>query len=104
MIVHELATNAAKYGALSTPQGRIEIAWKVEAGSAGQVLRLSWRETDGPAVAAPQRRGFGSRLIEQTVRGQLNGSVIMAFEPSGLVCDFEMPLEAEANVTAQAAE
>jgi two-component sensor histidine kinase len=55
-------------------------------------------------VTAPQRRGFGSRLIEQTVRGQLNGSVRMAFAATGLVCEFEIPIEAETKIAAEAAE
>jgi two-component sensor histidine kinase len=105
MIIHELATNAAKYGALSRADGRVEITWSLaqENGSA-RVLRFRWAEASGPDVAAPSRLGFGSRLIEQTVRGQLNGTVDMRFERSGLVCEFEIPLDHQELLQAQAAE
>jgi two-component sensor histidine kinase len=105
MVTHELATNAAKYGALSRADGRVDITWSVTEGhGTGRVLRFCWAEACGPDVVAPVRLGFGSRLIEQTVRGQLNGTVDMRFEPSGLVCEFEIPLDREQPITAQAAE
>ncbi|MDX6749524.1 HWE histidine kinase domain-containing protein [Geminicoccaceae bacterium 1502E] len=82
MVVHELATNAAKYGALSTPGGRLEVSWELAAGEAGLVLR--WTEADGPPVAQPARQGFGSTLIEQTVCSQLHGSIERDWRPDGL--------------------
>ena len=105
MILHELATNAAKYGALSVPDGRLDIEWTL-AQEHGQTkaLRLCWRERNGPQVAPPSRRGFGSRLIEQTVAQQLNGDVSFSFEPEGLVCEFEIDLQAHDHETAGAAE
>jgi PAS domain S-box-containing protein len=92
MAFHELATNAVKYGALSAPSGRVAVSWRVAAG-AQPALRLRWAESGGPAVTAPpERRGFGSRVLEGTVRGQLGGSVALAWAPSGLACDMEIPL------------
>jgi two-component sensor histidine kinase len=105
MIAHELATNAAKYGALSRPDGRVEVTWTVaQDNGSGRMLRFRWEEAGGPEVVTPLRVGFGSRLIEQTVRGQLNGTVEMKFERSGLVCDLKVPLECPEPLTAQAAE
>jgi PAS domain S-box-containing protein len=86
---HELATNAAKYGALGAPGGRVEIAWRVGDGR----LRLSWRERDGPPVAAPAARGFGTRLLEKGLAHELGGEVTLAFAPAGVVCTIDAPLE-----------
>jgi PAS domain S-box-containing protein len=92
MAVHELATNAAKHGALSVPAGRVAVSWHLEEGVAG-VLRLRWVETGGPPVSGPPtRRGFGSRVLEGTVRGQLGGAVSLAWARTGLVCELEIPL------------
>jgi PAS domain S-box-containing protein len=85
LALHELGTNAAKYGALSSDGGVIDIAWVVADG----ILRLDWKESGGPAVAAPTRRGFGSRLIEQGLGGDLGGEARIAFEPDGLRCTVE---------------
>jgi PAS domain S-box-containing protein len=85
LALHELGTNAAKYGALSVDGGVIDIAWDETEG----VLRLDWKESGGPAVAAPTRRGFGSRLIEQGLGGDLGGEARIAFEPDGLRCTIE---------------
>jgi two-component sensor histidine kinase len=91
MALHELATNAAKYGSLSVPDGRLDISWREDL--PGARLRLRWRETGGPPIAAPpERRGFGSRVIETTVRDQLRGDVSFTWEPTGLVCDIDIPL------------
>jgi PAS domain S-box-containing protein len=88
MVIHELATNALKYGALSVPEGHVELGW---ASSRGR-LRLSWRELDGPRVEIPQRRGFGTRLIEQGLAAELDGHVELRFEPAGVVCTVDAPL------------
>jgi hypothetical protein len=94
MVLHELATNAAKHGALSAPGGRVEVRWR--AGRRGEddgMLRLRWTETGGPPVlAVPARRGFGTRVVEATVRGQLGGAVERRWEPSGLVVEVTVPL------------
>lgn len=86
LALHELATNAAKYGALSVPDGRVAITWFLEAGETDR-LRLRWQETGGPIVKPPTRKGFGSRLIESLLAAELNGQVNISYEPSGLICD-----------------
>ncbi|MDP3802417.1 PAS domain-containing protein [Brevundimonas sp.] len=91
MIFHELATNAAKYGALSAPEGRVLVDWAV-ADQSRPVLRLSWREIDGPPTAPPARRGFGSRLIERNVRHDLAGEVKLDYANSGFSAEFSIPL------------
>jgi two-component sensor histidine kinase len=91
MALHELATNATKHGALSVPSGRVSMFWEVD-GQAG-VLRLRWAEAGGPRVAAPPaHRGFGSRVLEATLRDQLGGRVSREWRPGGLVCGIELPL------------
>jgi PAS domain S-box-containing protein len=83
VILHELATNAGKYGALSVPDGRIELEWSHEAD--GRLL-LRWSEMDGPPVQTPKRQGFGGRIIELMIR-QLDGEVRFDWRPEGLVCE-----------------
>ena len=89
MTLHELATNAAKYGALSAPDGQIDLKWSRE--GAGR-LTLQWTEIGGPAVQKPTRRGFGGRIIEQMI-AQLNGAIHFDWRADGLACqiDFDMP-------------
>jgi two-component sensor histidine kinase/putative methionine-R-sulfoxide reductase with GAF domain len=92
MAIHELATNAVKYGALSAPTGRLSISWQVDCGS-GALLRLRWVETDGPPPGGPPaKRGFGARVLDGTLRGQLGGAVSMEWGGAGLVCEMEVPL------------
>ena len=91
MAIHELATNAAKYGALSAPEGRVSVSWKLD--RALSQLVLTWRERGGPRVAdTPARRGFGSRVIEATVKNQLGGTVERAWDEQGLVCIMTVPV------------
>jgi two-component sensor histidine kinase len=94
LALHELATNAVKYGALSAEAGRVEVNWRVETARERPRLEFEWRERDGPAVAAPRRRGFGSRLIERSLARDLRGEVRLAFEPDGLRCRISAPFEA----------
>ncbi|WP_135468179.1 PAS domain S-box protein [Crenalkalicoccus roseus] len=90
MALHELATNAAKHGALSRPEGRVVVSWSVEA--EGGVLRLRWQESGGPPVAAPpMRQGFGSRVLEGTVERQLGGTARFAWSAEGMRCDLAIP-------------
>ncbi|HET6972074.1 MAG TPA: HWE histidine kinase domain-containing protein [Phenylobacterium sp.] len=89
LAVHELATNAVKYGALSQPEGRIDVRWSVD----DRRLRLTWRESGGPRVSYPARRGFGARLLEQGLAEELRGSVRLEFHPEGLVCEVDARLE-----------
>ena len=86
VILHELATNAAKYGALSVPNGQIDLKWSRAAD--GRLL-LRWREMDGPAVQTPSRQGFGKRIIEQMIR-QLNGEARFDWRAEGLVCEIAL--------------
>jgi two-component sensor histidine kinase len=93
MAVHELATNAVKHGALSAPDGRVAVRWRLDQGLGGATLRLCWVESGGPVVpGAPARRGFGSRVLEGTLRGQLGGAVTLDWAPGGLVCELRVPL------------
>ena len=92
MIFHELATNAAKYGALSAEGGRVLVDWSV-ANQTDRRLTLSWRELDGPPVTTPERRGFGSRLIERNVRHDLAGEVELGYLSSGFVAEISIPLD-----------
>jgi two-component sensor histidine kinase len=85
MIVHEMATNAAKYGALSNDTGTIALDWEVINEGGQPRLRLIWREAGGPLVTAPVQRGFGSRLIERSARDQLGGEATVDFLPRGVV-------------------
>jgi two-component sensor histidine kinase len=89
MVFHELATNAAKHGALSVPGGRVHVAWSVDD---RQCLRLEWREEGGPAAQKPNAEGFGSRLLDRTVSGELAGRYERQFRSSGLVCRIAVPL------------
>jgi two-component sensor histidine kinase len=82
LAAHELATNAVKYGALSTAAGRITIGWSTD----GERFRLSWTECGGPRVTPPTRQGFGTRMIQQALAGELRGEVTMDYRPEGLVC------------------
>ena len=82
LILHELATNALKYGALSNTEGRVLLSWTYDAES--RALQGTWTEVDGPPVVPPERRGFGSRLIERSLRGELKGEARMDYRPEGL--------------------
>ena len=97
MALHELATNAVKYGALSTVAGHVRIAWSVtskpEAASGVARLVLTWTESGGPPVSSPARRGFGSRLIERGLAAELSGEAHIDFQPGGVVCRIEAGLE-----------
>ncbi|MDY6923032.1 MAG: HWE histidine kinase domain-containing protein [Pseudomonadota bacterium] len=94
MIFHELATNAAKYGALSAPDGRVLVDWAL-ADQTRPRLQLVWREIGGPPVAPPDRKGFGSRLIERNVRHDLAGEVELDYADSGFTATFSIPLDRE---------
>jgi PAS domain S-box-containing protein len=104
MAIHELTTNAAKYGALSVPGGRIEIHWQPLSGEKGRTqLRIDWIEQGGPLVAVPDQRGFGSKLIEGSIAAELGGTARMIFAPEGLRCEIVIPMQAAAvNVGVEA--
>lgn len=90
MVIHELATNAAKYGALSKDTGQVKVSWRVAANEPRRLI-LEWAEHRGPEVQPPSRRGFGRRLIERTIGKDLSGTLDMDFDPSGLRCRLEFP-------------
>ncbi|MBE7198150.1 MAG: HAMP domain-containing protein [Parafilimonas terrae] len=92
MAIHELTTNAAKYGALSVPTGRIAVAWRIVPGEGDARIEIAWRESRGPPVTPPTRRGFGTRLITGGIMRELDGSAQLDFQPSGLVCTLSLPL------------
>jgi two-component sensor histidine kinase len=96
LALHELATNAVKHGALSRPDGRINIAWAVRGAEGGRVLSFHWQERGGPPVVAPTRRGFGTTLLKATF-----GDVRFDYAPEGLMCEIDVPLaDPEATQTA----
>jgi len=87
--LHELATNAAKYGALSRPQGHVRIAWSRT--SVGRVV-LSWSETGGPPVSRPARQGFGTRVMKNMIEGQLKGEMRFDWRLEGFACELSFPM------------
>lgn len=92
MALHELSTNALKYGALSDERGRVTLRWWIDAG----VLHLVWQEIGGPAVVPPQHRGFGTLMVEQSLAADLDGEVQLDFRPEGLRCALRAPLPCRA--------
>ena len=92
LALHELATNAVKYGALSSADGELRVAWTREGG----VLKLSWDEAGGPPVAKPSRRGTGLKVLERAFEGGVGGRTLLNWAPDGLRCVLEVPLEAAA--------
>jgi PAS domain S-box-containing protein len=92
LVLHELTTNAAKYGALSAGQGLVTVRWSASGPSASEVLRIDWLESGGPAVTPPAKRSFGTRLIERSMTKDLQGMATLDFDPAGLRCTLELPL------------
>jgi PAS domain S-box-containing protein len=102
MVVHELATNAVKYGSLSTAEGRLAIRWRLAGQNDAAQLHIVWQESDGPTVAASTQQGFGTRLIRNLLRHELGGRVDLTLAPGGVRCEIEVPLT-RATVSAPAA-
>jgi two-component sensor histidine kinase len=96
LTLHELATNATKYGALSNGTGTVEIVWTLEAraNATEQLLTLCWTERGGPRVEEPSRTGFGTRLLQRSMAAEPEGSVAMVFHPQGLVCTARLLIDA----------
>jgi len=94
LMLHELATNAAKYGALSCETGHVAIRWSVEEREETPHLTFSWTEFGGPVVTPPTRKGFGSRFIERGLAGQVGGTITLAYPPAGATCGIVAPLTA----------
>ncbi|MGH7100781.1 MAG: chemotaxis protein CheB [Acetobacteraceae bacterium] len=91
MALQELATNAAKYGALSTPDGKVAIAWQLDGQGQGRRLTLRWTESGGPPVVQPKHKGFGSRLLQRALAMELGGKVSVSYESTGVVCTIDAP-------------
>jgi two-component sensor histidine kinase len=94
LVFHELAANAVKYGALSVPTGQVEIGWEIDP---ERKLRLTWQESGGPRVAPPDRRGFGSQLIEFNVAHEFGGDALLDYQPDGVKCLLGIPLRGDAD-------
>jgi PAS domain S-box-containing protein len=93
LALHELATNAAKHGALSVPEGRVEVAWTLRrTGKGTRIVEIDWRERGGPPVRPPKRQGFGSRLLERGLAQKFGGTVKLNFRPVGLECRICLPI------------
>lgn len=103
LALHELATNATKYGALSTPGGRVEVGWMVAAGTGDADPRFSfrWRELGGPEVQAPSRRGFGSTMIERSLSAYFHGEAKIAYPPAGVIFTLDCPLREAGSLSEQ---
>jgi two-component sensor histidine kinase len=92
MVLHELATNAAKYGALSA-NGAVSVTWqKPTANNGATTLTIVWQEFDGPSVNPPRQSGFGTSLIRDLIPHELGGRVDLMFEPNGVICRIDIPL------------
>jgi two-component sensor histidine kinase len=93
MVLHELVTNAAKYGALSTPGGRVSVSWdRRQADGAAASLDVVWQELDGPSIAAPVQSGYGTSLVRELIPHELGGTVDLALAPPGASCKITIPL------------
>lgn len=97
MALHELGTNALKYGALSIENGRVSLGWSTKGGR----FRLAWREHGGPPVTTPARTGFGLRMIERGLSAELQGDVRIDFQPDGVVCTIDAPLSSISDEAGQ---
>jgi two-component sensor histidine kinase len=104
LIMHELAVNAAKYGALSQESGRLAIDWSIDRQGSERILRLRWTESGGPPVRPPERTGFGTTLIERSIAHELDGRAILQYRPGGLVCELQFPLRGSATDLLREAE
>ena len=93
LAVNELATNAAKYGALSLPGGKVDVSWSRQQTGSDAAFEFVWRETGGPAVAKPAREGFGSRVIKTSLADDFGGTVELAYDPAGFSCVLTAPFD-----------
>jgi PAS domain S-box-containing protein len=92
MVLNELTTNAAKYGALSSEKGELSLTWRLPDSADSEKLEFVWRERNGPRVSPPVRRGFGTRLMERCIEGDLAGELDISFDPEGVVCRMSIPI------------
>jgi two-component sensor histidine kinase len=91
LVLYELSTNARKYGALASASGRLSVSWTIANRAPAAYLEMDWRESGGPAVQVPERRGFGRGLIENSLQG-VGGKSMLRFDPAGVRCRIEVPL------------
>lgn len=103
LVFHELATNAAKYGALSSASGCVKVGWSLQEAGERPRLELTWTEEGGPPVKRPERQGFGSRLIERSLKGDIDGQADLDFRPEGLRCRLSVSLRVQEAGTVEAA-
>ena len=92
LVLHELGTNARKYGALKAPEGKLAVTWRIAARQTGSSLELTWEERAGPAVSPPASEGFGTFLIQRGLKHALGGEAHVTFAPAGVVCELRLPL------------
>jgi two-component sensor histidine kinase len=92
LVLHELGTNARKYGALSVPEGRLDVSWTVSINGRGSAIELIWAEQNGPEVNPPDKIGLGSILIERSLES-FGGSASTRYEPRGVRCTLRLPVE-----------
>jgi len=95
MVFHELVTNAAKHGALSSSNGKVSVSWHRTGADAAAILTITWRELGGPPIAAPVQSGYGSSLIRDLIPHELGGTVDLVFAGDGLCCKIEIPFRAK---------
>ena len=93
MIIHELATNATKYGAFSNPVGWVEVKWEVQKSGSTEIIYFQWKEYEGPPVAQSSQKGFGSSLIASTIESELHGKAETKIEPDGLYFCVSFPID-----------
>ncbi|MBJ6127237.1 sensor histidine kinase [Microvirga splendida] len=93
LAIHEMATNAVKYGSLSVPNGKVHVMWAVTSGTAPPTLLVEWVESGGPIVKTPERQGFGTKLIQRGLAQQLGGEIKLDFAPSGVRCVITFPID-----------
>jgi two-component sensor histidine kinase len=92
-VLHELATNAAKYGALSIPGGGVSVSWDRDPNGEATSVILAWREVGGPSVASKVQSGYGTDLIRELIPHELGGTVDLVFAAEGVHCRIEIPIE-----------
>jgi two-component sensor histidine kinase len=98
LVFHELATNAAKFGALSNACGKIEVCWDVDDDDKPAEVRIAWRESGGPKVSSPMAGGFGSKLLERAVAHELGGQTVVDYAEAGIEYRLRLPLSAKVKV------
>jgi Family of unknown function (DUF6494) len=103
MVIHELVTNAAKHGALSSPNGRVSVSWGRAGADATAILTIIWSELGRPPIAAPVQSGYGSSLIRDLIPHELGGTIDLIFPPEGACCKIEIPLEGGAQISREQA-